>query len=114
MMTILLLERGKKSKRQRISSCGLSGPADQPLDDGELFENDVGDVNTDQKLSLILSKLSVNESRVGSMQSKLNAMMDIRSRVALSENVVRSQHVRLKLLEYRSIDLEARSRRKKN
>lgn len=38
--------------------------------------------------------------------------MNIRSRVTAVENVIRSQHDRLKLLGYRSIDLEARSRRK--
>ena len=39
-------------------------------------------------------------------------MLNIRSRVTVVENVIRSQNDRLKLLEYRSIDLEARSRRK--
>ena len=69
-------------------------------------------MDTDQKLSLILSKLSVNENRVSFIQNKLNVITNVGSRVTAVENVVRSQHDRLKLLEYRSIDLEARSRRK--
>ena len=68
-------------------------------------------LSTDQKLSLILSKLSVNEGRVGYIQNKLDTVLNIRSRVTAVENVIRSQNNRLKLLEYRSIDLEARSRR---
>ena len=105
--------RGKQSKRQRISSGGQSGPIGQPdTQDDELFETDFQDLSSDQKLSLILSKLSVNESRVSSIQNKLDTMLNIRSRVTVVENVIRSQNDRLKLLEYRSIDLEARSRRK--
>ena len=65
----------------------------------------------DQKLSLILSKLSVNEGRVGYIQNKLDTVLNIRSRVSVVENIIRSQNDRLKLLEYRSIDLEARSRK---
>ena len=84
--------RGKLSNRQRISSWGQSGPNNQPeTQDDELFETDFQDLSTDQKLSLILSKLSVNEGSVGYIQNKLDTV--------------------LKLLEYRSIDLEARSRR---
>ena len=104
--------RGKQSKRQRISSGGQSGPINQPeTQDDELFETDFQDLSTDQKLSLILSKLSVNEGRVGYIQNKLDTVLNIRSRVTAVENVIRSQNDRLKLLEYRSIDLEARSRR---
>ena len=103
--------RGKQSKRQRISSGGQSGPINQPEpQDDELFETDFQDLSTDQKLSLILSKLSINESRVSSIQNKLDTMLNIGSRVTVVENVIRSQNDRL--LEYRSIDLEARSRRK--
>ena len=103
--------RGKQSKRQRISSGGQSGPIGQPdTQDDELFETDFQDLSSDQKLSLILSKLSVNERRVSSIQNKLDTMLNIRSRVTVVENVIRSQNDRLKLLEYWSFDLEARSR----
>ena len=104
--------RGKQSKRQRISSSGQSGVTDQAVDGAALFESDFSDLSTDQKFSLILSKLSVNEIRVSSIDRKVDELMNVSSRVDAVENVVRSQHDRLKLLEYRSIDLEARGRRK--
>ena len=104
--------RGKQSKRQRISSSGQSGVTDQAVDGAALFESDFSDLSTDQKFSLILSKLSVNEIRVSSIDRKVDELTNVSSRVDAVENVVRSQHDRLKLLEYRSIDLEARSRRK--
>lgn len=107
-----MLVRGKQSKRLRVSSGGQSDSADPSQDNDELFENDFDDLSMDQKLSLILSKLSVNENRVSSIQNKMDNMLDLKSRVGAVESVVKSQHDRLKLLEYRSIDLEARSRRK--
>ena len=65
--------RGKQSKRQRIRSGGQSGPIGQPdTQDDELFETDFQDLSTDQNLSLILSKLSVNESRVSSIQTRID------------------------------------------
>ena len=104
--------RGKQPKRQRISSGGQSGSNNQPeTQDDELFETDFQDLSTDQKPSIILSKLSVNEGRVGYIQNKLDTVLNIRSRVTAVENVIRSQNDRLKLLEFRSNDLEARSRR---
>ena len=43
--------RGKQSsKRQRISSSGQSGQADQVPDGEDLFESDFSDLSTDQKL----------------------------------------------------------------
>lgn len=104
--------RSKQSKRQRISSGGQSGPVDLPQDDDAMFDDDFEDLSMDQKLSLILSKLSVNENKVNYIQNKLDSVTAIRPRVARVENVVKSHNDRLKLLEYRSLDLEARSRRK--
>ena len=64
--------RGKQSsKRQRISSSGQSGQADQVPDGEDLFESDFSDLSTDQKLSLILSKLSVI-TRIGLAPYKIN------------------------------------------
>ena len=96
----------------RISSGGQSGPIDQPSHDGELSDYDYDGMTSEQKLSLILSKVSVNESRVYTIQNKLDSILNIKSRVASIENVIKSQHDRLKLLEYRSLDLEARCSRK--
>ena len=109
--------RGKQAKRQRVSSSGQSGSADQTvhnafLDTDDDNMTDYGSLTTDEKLSLILSKVSVNESRVKLIQNRLDSVFTIKSRVSALENTIRSQHDRLKLLEYRSLDIEARSRRK--
>ena len=105
--------RGKQSKRQRISTGGQSGPTQpEPHEFEDIFETDIQGMSMDEKVTLLLSKASVNESRVSAIQNKLDAVLNVRSRVTAVENVIRSQNDRLKLLEYRSIDLEARSRRK--
>ena len=46
------------------------------------------------------------------IQNRLESVFTIKSRVSAFENTIRSQHDRLKLLEYRSLDIEARSKRK--
>ena len=66
----------------------------------------------DDKLSLILSKLSLNESRVVGIQNKLDSIIGLETRIQEIETVVNSHADRLKLSEYRSLDLEAGSRRK--
>ena len=105
--------RAKQSKRQRISTVGQSGQTQpEPHELKDIFETDLQGMSMDEKVTLLLSKASVNESRVSAIQSKLDAVLNIRSRVTAVENVIRSQNNRLKLLEYRSIDLEARSSRR--
>lgn len=63
--------RGKKQKRQRVSSGGQSGPTNilQGFDEEHC---DYESMSTDEKLSLILSKLLVNENRVQMIQNKLD------------------------------------------
>ena len=56
--------------------------------------------------------MSLNEGQVIHIQNKLDTVLDLKQRVTTMERVMRSNTDRLKLLEYRSIDLEARSRRK--
>ncbi|MCG7869107.1 MAG: hypothetical protein JAY74_22405, partial [Candidatus Thiodiazotropha taylori] len=103
--------RGKQSKRPRVSSSDQSGSFSQPQLNAE--ENcDYDLMSNEEKLTLILSKVSVNESRVSLIQTKLDSVLNINSRVSAIENVVKSQNDRLKLLEYRSLDIEARSRRR--
>ncbi|MEW8547683.1 MAG: hypothetical protein AB2693_29600 [Candidatus Thiodiazotropha sp.] len=106
--------RGKQSKRPRISSGGQSGQSG-PFSTSECVNaelNDYGTLSNEDKLSLILSKLSVNESRVTGIQNKLDSIIGLKSRILEIETVVNSHADRLKLLEYRSLDLEARSRRR--
>ena len=94
--------------RQRIitgdESNALIGLMDEPPNYDSLTK--------DEKLSLLLTKVSLNEGRVEQIQNKLDTVPDLKQRVTTVERVIRSNTDRLKVLEYRSIDLEARSRRK--
>lgn len=107
--------RNKQTKRPRVSSSDQSNFTDfmDPIKDtgvGETGEYEL--LSNEDKLSLILSKLSINENRVKLIQNRLESVVHMKKRVSEVENVVKSHEERLKLLEYRSIDIEARSRRK--
>ena len=105
--------RSKQTKRQRISSSGQSGhDSDVTRDQMEVETGDYDSLSKDDKLSLVLSKLSINEQRVKYIQTKVDSVLPVKKRVAEIENVLRSHSERLKLLEYRSLDIEARSRRR--
>ena len=56
--------------------------------------------------------MSLNGGRVIHIQNKLDTVLDLKQQVTTMERVMRSNTDRLKILEYRSIDLEADSRRK--
>ena len=106
--------RSKQTKRQRVSSSGLSGreadslPSPMEQDAGEHYDS----LSTDDKFSIILSKLAVNEQRVKRLQSSVDSLTSTQNRVKEVEKVVNSHSDRLKLLEYRSLDSEARCRRR--
>ena len=106
--------RSKRTKRQRVSSSDQSGHDVDLL--SSQMEHDTGEpynsLSTDDKLSLILSKLSLNEQRVKYIQHSMDSLVPVQKRVKEIEHVVKSQSERLKLLEYRSLDSEARSRRR--
>ena len=106
--------RSKQTKRQRVSSSDQSGHDVDLL--SSQMEHDTGEpynsLSTDDKLSLILSKLSLNEQRVKYIQHSMDSLVPVQKRVKEIEHVVKSQSERLKLLEYRSLDSEARSRRR--
>ena len=93
-------------KRQRISTGGRSQSAQVPNEPPDLENLTSGD-----KLDLILAKMSMSENRLGNVERKIDSVISLRSHVNNLGSVVRSQSDRLKLLEYRSIDIEARSRR---
>ena len=54
----------------------------------------------------------MNEGRVSSIQTNLDSILNLNSKVSKIETVLKSQHDRLKLLEYRSLDIEASSMRR--
>ena len=91
--------RSRKGKRQRLSSGGRSN---QAADDGNInFDS----LSTGNKLSALFHKLT-------QVESKVEKVLPLSERVKRTENVIKSQQCRLKLLEYKSIDIESRSRRR--
>ena len=68
-------------------------------------------MTTEDKLLHILNKLFLNKGRISSIQTKLDSILNLNSKVSKTKTIQKSQHDRLKLLEYRSLDIEARSRR---
>ena len=97
-----------RGNRQRISTGGESNELIGLMDEPPNYDS----LTKDEKLSLILSKVSLNEGRVEQIQNKLDTVLDLKQRVTTVERVILSNTDRLKLLEYRSIVLEASSRRK--
>ena len=110
--------RGKQSKRKKISSDGQSDQINLDLSQNEEFFVHGGDVShfehmkAEDKLLHIINKLAVNEGGISSIQTKLDSILNLNSKDSRIETVLKSQHDRLKLLEYRSLDIEARSRRR--
>ena len=101
------IRRGKSGKRQRISTGGSSNNLQESLVDTLNFDI----LSEDEKLNLILSKMTVNEGKFELLERKLDSVITLRTGVDNMSTVIRSQENRLKLLEYKSIDLEARGRR---
>ena len=108
----LLLQRQKKRKLNSSSGGGskyVSG--DNENDEPETDFLAMRDLPGDEKLTLILNKVCLYENRFRDITSTLEGIVNTHKTVAKIETVVRSQADRIRLLEYRSIDLEARSRR---
>ena len=73
----------------------------------QIFEQ----MNPDEKLSPIFSTLTCNQNKIIHIEQKVNNINMLNGKMARAETVMHSYNDRLKLLEYRSIDLEARSQR---
>lgn len=92
--------QGKQKKRRRQNT-------------GNMNNAGLGDTNfASEQLSKIYSKLSSIEIKVNDMDKKVCDAAEISTRLNVVENDIRDQEQRLKLLEYKSIDMEARERRK--
>lgn len=92
----------RKGKRHSKGSGGRSGRSNSALTDGNV---DFDNLSFNGRLSALFSKLSQVDSKV----EKKN--VPLADRVKKSEAVINSHHIRLKLLEYKSIDIESRHRR---
>ena len=100
-------------KRQRIST---GGERNEQIDDCDAAPDPVivsnfEEMDNDQKLSAIFATLTCNQNNIRNVEKKLNTIAGLNGRITQAETVIRSYNDRLKLLEYKSIDLEARSRR---
>ena len=90
-----------RGKRQRVSSGGRSNSdISKELSN---FEN----MSTDHKLKALFRKLTTTEVKVDSIYCS-----NFPERLSSAETVIQSNLKRIKLLEYKSIDIEARSRRR--
>ena len=96
----------RNKKRQRIST-GTS--TDDLIDEFESSENDYSfmDLSIDQKLAAMFTKISATEVKVNSIYKE-----NLSQQINRNESMITTQDARIKLLEYRSIDNEARNRRR--
>ena len=94
--------QSRKGKRQRMSSSGRSGNQDEQVGQTNV---DFDMLSADEKLSALFNKLS-------QVERKVDCVAPLTKRVVNVENVISSHEQRLQLLEYKSIDIESRSRRR--
>ena len=100
----------RQQKKRKFNSS--SGGGSKLMDEGS--EDDAVDYETleaDEKLNLILSKVTLNEKRFKKLENICGSAVKHSKRLSQVETVMKSQEDRIRLLEYKSIDLEARSRR---
>ena len=100
----------QQKKRKFNSSSGTGSKLMEVGSDAEV-EVDYETLNNDEKINLILSKVSLNEKRLKRVESMCGSSMENSKRLSKVETVLNSHEDRVRLLEYKSIDLEARSRR---
>ena len=104
----------KVRKRQRVNTGGddndmapLEAVQFRDIDSDADFDN----MGTDEKLSQIFNTLRCNQQKISHVEQKIDSINRLNGRIQRVETVVNSYNDRLKLLEYKSIDIEARSRR---
>lgn len=105
----------QRHKRKRHSTGGTVSHAipeqSQTLRNPDPSHNQYETLSADDKLSLILTKLATNETHMSTLQDKFDTAFGKGGQLSRLEDTVHAQSDRLTTLEYRSIDMEARSRR---
>ena len=100
----------KVRKRQRVNTGGddkdIASSAAQ-FQDAD-FDSDFENKDTDEKLTQMFSVLRCNQKKI---EQKVDSINKLNGRIQRVETIVNSYNDRLKLLEFKSIDIEARSRR---
>ena len=98
-------------KRQRASTGGSAREQNPQTIFDDISDSNFNDMSVDEKLSTIFSALTCNQNKITHVEQKVDSIIRLNGRVARVETIVSSYNDRLKLLEYKSIDIEARSRR---
>ena len=98
----------RREKKRKYNSSS-SGPSQ--LSVGQDEDIDYSTLDTDEKINLILSKVTLNESRFQSMEKMFDKVYTHGKKLSEMSSVMVSQEERMRLLEYKSIELESRSRR---
>ena len=100
--------RHQKKRKLNSSSGGGSKLMEEGSEDDAV---DYDTLETEEKLNLILSKVTLNEKRFKNLESICGSVIKHSKRLSKIETVIKSHEDRIRLIEYKSIDLEARSRR---
>ena len=91
-------------KRSRTNTGGKCHQSNNTLSFGSL--------SLDDKLSAMYSEMNNNKTMMENIESKLDKCIALQDKVNNLENTISAHESRITLLEYKSIDIEARSRRK--
>ena len=100
------VDRRRGKRRRQHTGSGGNINSSQAED-----ETDYDALGLEEKVSLILSKVAMNENRFNRIDCKLDSLARGQKRLKAVEGVLKSYEDRIKLLEYKSIDIEARGRR---
>ena len=95
----------RRKKRKAQNSKGSSSDNKMDIDKFKTL-------NTDEKLSALFTKFDNNNEHLTALESKMNQCLQISSDIRNNKTRIDNHETRLLLLEYKSVDLEARSRRK--
>ena len=100
-----------RSKRQRINTGDKYKTQDYAPETIPNQPLEISALSSDEKMNLMLSKMVTYESKINSIETKIDRVVNLIPRVDFAEKTLRKQDERITLLEYKSMDLEARSRR---
>ena len=93
-------------KRQKMSSSGSGNELEQVCI--EKYRT----LPLDEKLAVIFCGMSASKTQISEIGSKLDTCLSMKDSINRIENKLETYDSRLLLLEYKSLDLEARSRRR--
>ena len=93
-------------KRYRISTGGESRDINM-----EINMSDYKSLPIDDKLSVMYSQMNIHKNKISNVENKIDHCLQLHNKVTSLEHQMTAHESRLKLLEYKTIDMEARGRR---